>query len=346
MLDAVEDHIRPGVTTDHLDAVVHDLYIAAGGYPSTLGYRGFAKSLCTSVNEVVAHGIPDDRPLADGEIVNCDVTIYLDGVHGDCSRTYLVGDVDDGTRHLVDVTREALEPAIEAVRPGARVRDIGRAIQKVAEANGYGVVRELGGHDIGTAFHGPLFIPHYDDPRASLRFVAGDDVHDRADADDGRPGRRHVGRRLDDRHPGRAAVGAVRAHGARHRLRGGSAHAVIIDCAAYTEGRRRPEELELTLALEAAHEPDTFVWIGLYKPTEQEFEAVAKEFELHPLAVEDAIHAHQRPKVEVYESSLFIVLKCVRYIDETSSLEFAEIHLFVGANYVVSVRHGEGTALS
>ena len=120
---------------------------------------------------------------------------------------------------------------------------------------------------------------------------------------------------------------------------------MIVDCAAYVDGRRRPGSIELEQAFEAAREAGTFVWIGLYEPTEEEFKAVAVEFELHPLAVEDAIHAHQRPKVETYENSVFIVLKTARYIEETSSLEFAEIHLFVGDNYIVSIRHGEASAL-
>ncbi len=121
---------------------------------------------------------------------------------------------------------------------------------------------------------------------------------------------------------------------------------MIIDCAAYEDGRRRPGELALDDAFEAAREPNTFVWIGLFEPTADEFEAVAKEFELHPLAVEDAIVAHQRPKVEVYGNSLFIVLKTARYIDATEEVEFAEIHLFVGDDYVVTVRHGAASALN
>ena len=137
MLDRLAAEIRPGVTTDHLDAVAHQAYLDEGGYPSTLGYRGYPKSLCTSVNEVVAHGIPDDRPLEEGDIVNCDVTIYLDGMHGDCSRTFFVGGADavaPRTRELVATTEEALRAGIAAVRPGGRVRDIGRAIEAVARA--------------------------------------------------------------------------------------------------------------------------------------------------------------------------------------------------------------------
>jgi methionyl aminopeptidase len=173
VLDRVAASIAPGVTTDELDAVSHEAYIGEGGYPSPLGYRGFPKSICTSVNEVVAHGIPDDRPLADGDIVNCDVTIFLDGMHGDCSATYLVGDVAPATRHLVEVTARCLEIGISAVRPGGRVRDIGRAIQDVADNEGYGIVKELVGHGIGEEFHSTPYVHHYDEPRDRTRLRPG-----------------------------------------------------------------------------------------------------------------------------------------------------------------------------
>ena len=165
--------VRPGVTTDELDRICHDACVARGGYPSPLNYRGYPKSLCTSVNEIVCHGIPDDRPLADGDIVNCDVTIYLGGVHGDCSETYLVGDVDDDGRRLVQVTRESLWRGIGAVRPGAKVRDIGRAIQEHAESNGFGVVRMFVGHGIGEEFHCAPSVPHYYDPSATAILEPG-----------------------------------------------------------------------------------------------------------------------------------------------------------------------------
>jgi len=121
---------------------------------------------------------------------------------------------------------------------------------------------------------------------------------------------------------------------------------VIIDCAVYTDGKRRPGALPIDLALDAASEKDSFVWIGLYEPTHDEFDKVCAEFGLHPLAVDDAVKAHQRPKVEVYGDSLFVVLKTARYVDETESVEFAELQVFVGANFVVSVRHGEASALA
>ena len=168
VLDLVAAEVAPGVTTDHLDAVCHQAYLDEGGFPSTLGYRGYRKSMCTSVNEVVAHGIPDDRPLDEGDIVNCDVTIYLDGMHGDCSRTIFVGDaesVPERTRALVTTTEAALRAGIGAVRPGGRVRDIGRAIEDVARQAGFGIVKELVGHGIGVQFHGEPHVHHYDEPR-------------------------------------------------------------------------------------------------------------------------------------------------------------------------------------
>lgn len=157
--------IAPGVTTDEIDAVVHEAYIERGGYPSTLNYHGYPKSLCTSVNEVICHGIPDDRPLRDGDIVNLDVTIYLDGVHGDTNATYAVGTITPAAQRLVDVTRECLDLGIEAVRPGRPFSDIGRAIEAHATANGYDVVRAFVGHGIGEQFHTDLQIPHYYEPR-------------------------------------------------------------------------------------------------------------------------------------------------------------------------------------
>ncbi len=159
--------VRPGITTDELDAICHDACIARGGYPSPLGYRGFPKSLCTSVNEVVVHGIPDDRPLEDGDIVNLDVTIYLDGMHGDCNATFAVGEIDEGSKRLIEVTRESLLKGIEAVKPGLPINVIGRAIEQYAAKHGLGVVRDFCGHGIGEVFHTPLQISHYYDPEAT-----------------------------------------------------------------------------------------------------------------------------------------------------------------------------------
>ncbi len=154
--------IAPGVTTDEIDRVGHEFLLDHGAYPSTLGYRGYPKSLCTSVNEVVCHGIPDARPLEDGDIVNIDITAYLDGVHGDTDATYLVGDVDEEGRLLVERTREAMHRGINAVAPGRPINVIGRVISAYARRFGYGVVRDFTGHGIGEAFHSGLIVPHYD----------------------------------------------------------------------------------------------------------------------------------------------------------------------------------------
>ena len=163
-LREVGRHVAPGVTTDELDRVGHEFLLDHGAYPSTLGYRGFPKSLCTSVNEVICHGIPDSRVVQDGDIVNVDITAYVGGVHGDTNATFLAGDVAEETRLLVERTEEALRRGITAVRPGRRVNVVGRVIEAYAARFGYGVVREFTGHGIGTAFHSGLVVPHYDDP--------------------------------------------------------------------------------------------------------------------------------------------------------------------------------------
>lgn len=156
-----------GVTTDELDRITHEAYLAEGGYPSPLHYRGFPKSVCTSINEVICHGIPDDRELQNGDIVNIDVTIFLDGVHGDTSRTYCVGDVDPVSRSLVQRTQECLELGIAAVVPGQPLLDIGTAIEAHATEYGLGVVRTFVGHGIGEQFHTEPSVPHYCEPRAN-----------------------------------------------------------------------------------------------------------------------------------------------------------------------------------
>ena len=163
--ELVGQHVVPGVTTDELDRIGHEFLCDHGAYPSTLGYRGFPKSLCSSVNEVICHGIPDSRVVEDGDIVNIDITAFIDGVHGDTNATFLAGDVDEESRLLVERTKEALDRAIKAVQPGRRVNIIGRVIEAYARRFGYGVVRDFTGHGIGTSFHSGLIIPHYDDPR-------------------------------------------------------------------------------------------------------------------------------------------------------------------------------------
>jgi len=171
--ELVGSYVAPGVTTDELDRVGHEFLCDHGAYPSTLGYKGFPKSLCSSVNEVVCHGIPDARVIQDGDIVNIDITAYLDGVHGDTNATFLAGDVDEETRLLVERTHEALDRAIKAVRPGRRVSVIGRVIESYARRYGYGVVREFTGHGIGSSFHSGLIIPHYDEPRFDDEILPG-----------------------------------------------------------------------------------------------------------------------------------------------------------------------------
>lgn len=156
--------IAPGVTTDELDRVAHEFICDNGGYPSTLGYRGYPKSICTSVNEVICHGIPDTRPLEDGDLVKIDVTAFVDGVHGDNCGTFFCGEVDQASRDLTTRTQEALNRAIKAVRPGRQVNVIGRVIEAYAKRFGYGVVRDYTGHGVHTAFHSGLVIPHYDEP--------------------------------------------------------------------------------------------------------------------------------------------------------------------------------------
>ena len=159
--------IEPGVTTDELDRIAHEYMCDHQAYPSDLGYRGFPKSICTSVNEVICHGIPDSTELRDGDIVNLDVTAYIHGVHGDTNATYLCGDVDEASRLLVERTRESLSRAIKAVRPGRQINVIGRVIESYAKRFGYGVVRDFTGHGINTSFHSGLIVPHYDSPHAT-----------------------------------------------------------------------------------------------------------------------------------------------------------------------------------
>lgn len=169
----LERFVEPGVTTDELDAIAHDYLVERGAYPSTLGYRGFPKSCCTSLNEVVCHGIPDDTVLEDGDILNVDITAFFEGMHGDTNRMYLVGEVAEEDRLLVERTREALMRGIKAARPGRRVNVIGRVIERYASRFGYGVVRDYTGHGVGRAFHTGLIVPHYDSPEHDTLIEAG-----------------------------------------------------------------------------------------------------------------------------------------------------------------------------
>jgi methionyl aminopeptidase len=167
------EHCKPGVTTDEVDRVVHEFLCDHGAYPSTLGYKGFPKSCCTSLNEVICHGIPDSTVICDGDIVNVDVTAYLDGVHGDTNATFCVGDVAEEVRLLVDRTREATDRGVRAVAPGRPLNVVGRVIEAYARRFGYGVVRDFGGHGIGESFHSGLFVPHYDNPDLTVVMEPG-----------------------------------------------------------------------------------------------------------------------------------------------------------------------------
>ncbi|GAA1829647.1 type I methionyl aminopeptidase [Pseudonocardia ailaonensis] len=163
-LQAGGEAVRPGVTTDEVDRIVHEFLLDHDAYPSTLGYRGFPKSCCTSLNEVICHGIPDSTVIGDGDIVNIDVTAFIGGVHGDTNATFLAGDVSEEDRLLVERTREATLRAIKACRPGRELNVVGRVIESYAKRFGYGVVRDFTGHGIARAFHSGLVVLHYDQP--------------------------------------------------------------------------------------------------------------------------------------------------------------------------------------
>jgi len=165
--------VKPGVTTDEVDRVVHEFLVDHGAYPSTLGYRGFPKSCCTSLNEVICHGIPDSTVISDGDIVNIDVTAYIGEVHGDTNATFLAGDVSEEDRLLVERTREAMMRAIKAVRPGRPLNVVGRVIESYAKRFGYGVVRDFTGHGIGRSFHSGLVVLHYDAPEVDTMLETG-----------------------------------------------------------------------------------------------------------------------------------------------------------------------------
>jgi methionyl aminopeptidase len=172
-LAEVGSHVAPGITTDELDRIGHEFLCDHGAYPSTLGYRGYPKSLCSSLNEVICHGIPDDTVIAEGDIVNIDITAYIGGVHGDTNATFLAGAVDEESRLLVERTHEATMRGIRAVAPGRALNVIGRVIESYARRFGYGVVRDFTGHGIGTTFHSGLIVPHFDDPSVGVVMEPG-----------------------------------------------------------------------------------------------------------------------------------------------------------------------------
>lgn len=163
-LDFITPYVKPGITTDELNQLCHDFIISHNAIPAPLGYRGYPKSICTSINHVICHGIPSDKKLQDGDIINIDVTTIVDGWHGDTSRMFLVGKVGVKGRKLVDVTYEAMMRGIEQVKPGATLGDIGHAIQSYAESFGFSVVRDFCGHGLGKIFHDAPEILHYGKP--------------------------------------------------------------------------------------------------------------------------------------------------------------------------------------
>ncbi len=172
-LEVVLSAAKPGLTTDQLDEIGHDFLISQGAYPSTLGYRGFPKSLCSSLNEVICHGIPDDTVLHEGDILNIDISAFIDGVHGDTNGSVVIGSGSESATQLVERTKEAMHRGIRAALPGREVSIIGRAIESYAKRFGYGVVRDFTGHGVGTSFHTGLIIPHYDAPEYNTLIEPG-----------------------------------------------------------------------------------------------------------------------------------------------------------------------------
>lgn len=172
-LDLVESHIKAGITTDLLNTLVHAFTLENGAKPATLNYRGFPKSVCTSINEVICHGIPGERVLEDGDIINVDVTSILDGYYADANKTFFVGAPAPEARKLVEVTRECLKRGIEMVKPGNTLGDIGYVIQSCAESSGCSVVREFVGHGVGLEFHENPQVPHYGSRGTGIRLIPG-----------------------------------------------------------------------------------------------------------------------------------------------------------------------------
>ena len=172
-LDLLANEIKPGITTEKLDSIGHQFMLDHGGVPSTLGYRGFPKSMCISIGHEVVHGIPGKRRLKEGEIVKVDVTVYKDGFHGDTARTFYVGDVNKKARALVEATRESLDVGLDQVRIGGHLGDIGAAIQEYVEARGFSVVRNFVGHGIGRNFHEDPQVPHFGRRGSGIRLKEG-----------------------------------------------------------------------------------------------------------------------------------------------------------------------------
>jgi methionyl aminopeptidase len=172
-LDLVESHLQPGITTESINTLVHDFTLKHGATPAPLNYRGYPKSVCVSVNEVICHGIPGPRVLQEGDIVNVDVTSILNGYYADANKSYFIGQPGQDARKIVNVARRSLKEALIAVQPGNTIGDIGAAIQAYAESQGCSVVREFVGHGVGFDFHEPPQVPHFGQPREGVRLVPG-----------------------------------------------------------------------------------------------------------------------------------------------------------------------------
>ena len=172
-LNLVEEYIKPGMKTDDINTVVHEFTVKNGAVPAPLNYRGYPKSVCISINEVICHGIPGERRLEDGDIVNIDVTPILNGYYADCSKTFLVGKASPDARRIVDVARESLKAGMSMIMPGNAIGDIGWAIQQYAEKQGCSVVREFVGHGVGIDFHEPPQVPHYGKRGQGIKMVPG-----------------------------------------------------------------------------------------------------------------------------------------------------------------------------
>jgi len=211
--------VAPGVTTDELDRIAHEYMLDHGAYPSTLGYRGFPKSCCTSMNEIICHGIPDDTVIEDGDIVNIDVTAYKNGVHGDTNATFLAGNVTEEHRLLVERTEEAMMRGIRAAKPGREINVIGRVIEAYAKRFGYNVVQDFTGHGVGPTFHNGLVVLHYDSTAYRDILEPRHDPDHRADDQPRRARLSHLGQRLDRPEHGLQVHRAVRAHHRHHRRR-------------------------------------------------------------------------------------------------------------------------------
>ncbi len=173
ILDEVIRFIKPGVTTEEINTFVHEYTLERGGIPATLGYLGFTKSCCTSINEVICHGIPEDRALKEGDIINVDITTILDGYFADASRMYLVGDVSKEAKDIVDCAKECLQIGMDQVKPFVSVSEIGLAIQAYANSKGYSVVKDFGGHGIGKNFHEDPHVSHFDTGLKGMILVPG-----------------------------------------------------------------------------------------------------------------------------------------------------------------------------